>query len=108
MEKTVRQTYETIYTEYLQWFRELAIGGVDPKGGDEIIRYRTFSEDVYEDKHIILNRVYFMVPLSPMQTKSGRLESFAFSELNLMVKQPRSDGDEIMDFRTIEYRRESH
>lgn len=92
-------SFDTVYKRYLAWFHEKAAAGTAPKEEGEFPAFQLFHEDIYEDDFMILNRVYFTVPLLPAESKTGRLELFAFTELNLLHKA----GGEIERMTPIEY-----
>lgn len=99
------QTAHAVYMDYLKWFHEHARESVLPKQEDEFIDCRAFHEDSFEDDDLVLNRVFFLITLSPSQTQSGRLEIFAFSELNLMTwSYDKDNGEEINMVIPVEYR----
>lgn len=96
--------FEAVYQHYLAWFRERAKPGASPKEKDTLLGWQSFHEDVFENPHFILNRVYFLIPLSPAQSRSGTLEIFRFSELNLMRKAQYNGMEEIAEIYPVEYR----
>ncbi len=100
------QDFQAIYQSYLSWFRERAAECALPKTEEELLGFQIFHEDIFEDSNILLNRMYFAIPLSPSQNRSGSLETFAFSELNLMLKIRHSGIDEITNILPVEYRLE--
>lgn len=96
--------FEWVYQRYLAWHQEQSIPGTPPKDKENLLQYQIFHEDIYENRGILLNRMYFLIPLSPSQSKRGIWENFQFSELNLLVKSP-ADG-EITHILPVEYRTE--
>ncbi len=100
MKTTVVKNFKSIYGRYLYWFQERAGKDVLPWDEEDFPRFRSFNEDVYENDRIVLNRVYYSIPLSPSHNHTGKLEVFSFSELNLMEKA----GDDIVGLCTVEYR----
>lgn len=100
MKTTVTNSFHTLYSHYLDWFQKRAGAGTAPWDKEDFTRFQSFHEDVYEDKKILLNRVYYAVPLSPSDNPSGKLEMFTFSALNLMEK----DESGTMNILTVEYR----
>ncbi len=102
MKTTGKGSYANLHSRYLDWFRERAGNRSAPWDEEDFPRFQSFHEDVYENDRILLNRVYYSIPLSPSDSLSGKLEVFSFSELNLMEK----DGDDIIDICPVEYRLE--
>ncbi len=100
MKTTVAKGFKSLYARYLDWFQERAGKEALPWDEEDLPRFQSFNEDVYENDRIVLNRVYYAVPLAPSHSRSGRLEVFTFSELNLMEKA----GNDITNLRTVEYR----
>jgi len=100
------QDFETVYQDYLTWFRERARPNANPKEKEELLGCQIFHEDIFENDNLLLNRMYFLIPLSPSQSKSGELEAFQFSELNLMMKIHADKIDEIAGILCVEYRKE--
>ncbi len=100
MKTTVVKSFDGLYLRYQEWFRGRAAERAAPWDREDFPRFQSFHEDVYDNGRVILNRMYYMIPLSPTESRSGKLEIFSFSELNLMEM----DGDDIADCRTIEYR----
>lgn len=100
------QDFETVYQDYLAWFWERARPTANPKEKEEVLGCQIFHEDIFENDDILLNRMYFLIPLSPSQSKSGALETFRFSELNLMLKIHMESAEEITDILPVQYRRE--
>ncbi len=100
MKTTVAKGFESIYFHYLDWFQARAEQGAVSVEREAFPQYQSFHEDVFENDRMILNRMYYTVPLSPSASRSGKLELFAFSELNLMEKENGS----IADLYTVEYR----
>lgn len=99
------QTVWAVYTDYLKWFRDHAKEGILPKQEDELVGFHAFHEDSFDDGDITLNRMFFLIPLFPSQTRNGRLEVFAFSELNLMVRTSDESGcDKVDRLIPVEYR----
>ncbi len=92
-------SFDEAYGRYLSWFQEKAAAGAVPKDREEILGFQLCHEDVYQDDTMLLNRMYFVIPLLPSESKSGQLELFAISELNLM----RKTGGASEDFTPIEY-----
>lgn len=92
--------FEALYSRYLDWFRERAKKEVIPLEKECFPQFQSFHEDVYETDRLLLNRMYYMIPISPLESLTGKLEIFSFSELNLMEKSK----DDISDLRTVEYR----
>ncbi len=56
---------------------------------------------MFEADGFFLNRVFFVVPMLPSESRNGRLEVFVITELNLMKKA--EDSDEIVDVIPVEY-----
>lgn len=109
MEKSLQLMFGIIYQDYLAWFRERARTGVDPIDEEQLINYQICLEDTFESADNLLNRVYFAIPLSPTRSRSGNLEFFSFSALNLMRKGKAPDTDvedEVLEIYPVEYRRE--
>ncbi len=107
MERDLKFLFSRIYQDYLAWFQERARDGADPIDEEQLIRYQIHNEDAFENASYLLNRIYFVVPLSPSQSRSGSMELFAFSELNLLVKGTANGiSDEVLDMYPVEYRRE--
>ncbi len=100
MKTTATRGSKSLYARYLNWFQERAGEEALPWDEEDFPRFQSFHEDVYETARLLLNRMYYIVPLSPTSSLSGKLEVFTFSELNLLEK----DGDEIVDVRPVEYR----
>ncbi len=98
---------EGIWETYLEWFRERALDTAEAKSPEELESFLLFHEDVYLDGSFILNRMYFLIPLSPRESRSGKLEWFAFSRLNYLERRWTPDhADEIERCLAVEYRRE--
>ena len=89
------------YESYLAWFRDKATDTAKPKDEEEILGCQLCNEDVFEGDGVLLNRVFFVVPLLPSESRNGRLEVFVITELNLMKKA--EDSDEIVDVISVEY-----
>lgn len=100
------QDFETVYQDYLAWFREQARPTANPREKEELLGCQIFHEDIFENDNILLNRMYFLIPLSPSQSKSGALEIFRFSELNLMLKMCSDKIDHVVGIIPAEYRKE--
>lgn len=94
------ESLNDLYSRYLLWFRERAGKEALPWEKEDFPRFQSFNEDAYENDRIVLNRMYYLIPLSPSESASGRLDVFAFSVLNLLEKT----GDEIVTIRPVEYR----
>ncbi len=94
-------TFEMLYADYLLWFRERAKEQAVAWEQEEFPRFQSLNEDVFQEGGIVLNRAYYLVPLLPEHSRSGRLEVFAFSELNILFQN--YEGDVIL---TAEYVRE--
>lgn len=94
------KSFEALYSCYLRWFQEHAGKNVTPLKAEDFPRFLSFHEDVCENSRILLNRVYYIIPLPPSQSASGALKTFTFSELNLMEKA----GDEMENVCPVEYR----
>lgn len=92
-------SFDEAYGHYLSWFQEKAAANAVPKDKEAILGFQLCHEDVFEDDAIFLNRMFFIVPLLPSESKSGQLELFAISELNLMQKA----GDDTEDVTPVEY-----
>lgn len=86
--------FQRIYEAYLMWFHDKARPSAVPKGKEDLLQYQSGHEDVYEDAGVLLNRMFFVIPLLPSESKSGQFELFQFSELNLMKKDIKSDDTE--------------
>ncbi|UNI72511.1 MAG: hypothetical protein [Chaetfec virus UA24_244] len=94
--------FETVYQFYLAWFEKEAVAGAVPLEKEEVLAYQIFNDDIYENDELLLNRMYFSLPLSPALSRSSTLENFCFSELNLMEKiQPSND---VVNMLSVEYR----
>ena len=96
-------TLENIFEKYIAWFAEHALEGIAPPAREQLNLQQTHNEDLYEDDRCVVNRTCYLLPLLPSQSKSGRLEVFSFSELNLMFKNPDGDPEEVFP---VEYRLE--
>jgi len=94
---------ERVYDRYLAWFHENANAAAQPKRRGELSRYCLGSEDIFEDSVLLLNRAFYFVPLLPSESKSGLLETFTISELNLMRKSGGPDGDDLTELVPVEY-----
>lgn len=106
MEKNLKMIFRGIYREYLKWFEERAQETARPIDEEEMIDCQICHEDIFENSNYLLNRMFFLIPLAPSQSRSGTLEAFAFSEMNLMLKGPGGDADDVLDIYPVEYRRE--
>lgn len=100
------RTLEHIYQEYLTWFRERARPGCTPANIGQITGLNSINEDVFEDEDMVINRIYYHIPLSALFSHSGKLEVFSFSSLNLMEKCPNGEERELRLVLPLEYRRE--
>ncbi len=101
MQMNQRHTFEELYDDYLAWFRKRAKDQTTAWSREDFSRFQSLNEDVFENGRILLNRVYYLVPLLPGQSRSGRLEVFSFSELNMLFRD--YAGDVIL---TAEYVRQ--
>lgn len=90
-----------VYGRYLEWFRDNARPGAQPRAQETLPGFSLCHEDIFESPTDALNRMFFLVPLLPSESKSGRLEIFAITELNLLKKA--EDDDEIQDIVPVEY-----
>ncbi len=100
MKAQTSKTINALYSRYLEWFQERAGKEGVPWEKEDFSRFQSFHEDVCETDRLFLNRMYYIIPLSPAHSLSGKLETFAFSELNLLEMS----GDEIVNVRPAEYR----
>lgn len=91
------------YESYLAWFRDKATDMTKPKDEEEILGCQMCSEDVFEGGTFLLNRVFFFVPLLPSESKSGRLEIFTVSELNLLKKTSETAEENFDEVVPVEY-----
>lgn len=96
-------TFDQAYAGYLAWFHDQASAIARPKEKEKenILGCQMWHEDVFEEETLLLNRVFFLVPLLPSESKSGQLEIFVITELNLL-KTTGAD-DEIEDVIPIKY-----
>jgi len=92
-------SFDKAYGAYLAWFQEKAAADAVPKDQEAILGFQLCQEDVFENDSILLNRMFFVVPLLPAESKSGRLELFTISELNLLQKS----GDDVEGITPVEY-----
>lgn len=95
-------TFESIYSNYLTWFRDKARPAEEPKSREELMCFQILADDVFENALCLLNRAYYSVPLAPSQSRSGQVEVFRFAQLNLMVKSGGED-DDIVSIIPAEY-----
>ena len=96
--------FQRIYEDYLIWFHDKARSSAVSKSEEDFLQYQSGNEDVYEDAGILINRMFFFIPLLPSESKSGHLEIFRFSELNLMKKCEESDdAEEIISVEYTKY-----
>ncbi len=96
--------FDRVYEAYLVWFHDKALSTVKPKDKEELLKYQIMNEDVFESSTVLLNRVYFSVPVFPGESQNGKFEYFSFSELNLMLKVHHDDKNEITGIIPVEYR----
>lgn len=87
--------FESVYASYLTWFQDKARPTEEPKSPDELLRCQVLDDDVFENAGCLLNRAYYSVFLAPSQSRSGQMELFSFTLLNLMVKGSGEDGDVV-------------
>lgn len=99
MKTTVVKKLDDFYSRYLDWFQKRAAKNAVPWAEEDLPRFQSFHEDVYENDRIILNRMYYSIPLPSSTSLSGKLEIFSFSELNLLEKE----GHEIVNICPVEY-----
>ena len=92
-------SFDKAYGAYLAWFQEKAVSSAVPKDREAVLGFQLCHEDVFENDSILLNRMFFILPLLPSESKSGLLELFAVFELNLMQKA----GDDTEDVTPVEY-----
>ncbi len=92
-------SFDEAYRRYLSWFQEKAVSSAVPKDQEAVLGFQLCHEDVFENDSILLNRMFFIVPLLPSESKSGLLELFAISELNLLQKA----GGDVEDITPVEY-----
>lgn len=97
-------TFENVYQAYLNWFKGRGEEFSRPKEMEELLKFQITNEDVFEGPTVLLNRVYFSVPIFPGESRQGKFEYFNFSELNLMLKSRHTDGGEITNVIPAEYR----
>ncbi len=86
------KNFNWVYDRYLAWFHDNAKPTATPQSKEELMRFPLGNEDVFEQDAILLNQIFFAVPLRPSDSLTGQLRLFAFSELNLMAKDPQT-GD---------------
>ena len=89
-------TFAWVYQRYLSWFSDHARSGAAPKTEEDLAGTYSYNEDVFDDGHILLNRVVYYVTLSPPESSSGRPEVFGFTELNMMKQDPGGDIEELV------------
>ena len=98
-----RQTFDTLQDAYREWVNDHAAEGVVVRDLQSMISRPMINDTEYEDDTLILDRVYYWIPLLPSESKSGKLETFNFSELNILFKDP---DDEVTHVASGEYRLE--
>lgn len=96
-------SFDRVYQGYLDWFRDKAAAAAKPKDQEGLLGYQLCNEDVFEGDGFLLNRVFFFVPLLPSESKSGRLEVFTASELNLLQKADGAAGEDFEKITPVEY-----
>lgn len=96
-------SFDRVYQSYLVWFRQKALKSARPSGPEDILKYQLCHEDVFEQDGLLLNRMYFLIPLLPSESKSGHLETFTIAELNLLQKSDPSSCGEFDRLTPIEY-----
>ena len=89
-------SFDKAYESYLSWFHEKAMPSAAPKDREAVLGCQMCQEDVFEDDSYILNRMFFLLPLLPSESKSSRLEIFIITELNLMKKLEYDDDIEYI------------
>lgn len=95
MKASLPCTFSWIYQTYLEWFSGRARPGAVPRQEEEIAGASCYSEEIFDNGHVVLNRVVYYVPLKASEAISGVPEMFGFTELNLMEANPDGDIEEI-------------
>lgn len=93
-------TFSWVYQRYLSWFTDHARDDAVPKLEEEMAEAYSYNEDVFDDGHILLNRIVYFVPLNSWETKSGNQEMFGFTELNLLEEDSVGDVERVV---SVEY-----
>lgn len=89
---------EDIYGEYLEWFRERAKPGREPKGRRGLFETFLFSQTVVDGAAFALDQAFFITWICSKDAKSGRPEWFLFSELDMLPRD--EDGDVLPPLKT--------